>query len=274
MSKSTSDQHIAKPSSHGVSPDAEQAKSQHFDDVPSTDISSLIHDINNCVMLISILSESYESKANLSTGADDATQAITVNEPVVILRDNVSQLIDMLGELYQVLPQRKAKPKNLEVYNNAKFLAFLESKSKEWQLLLTPNASISVINNGFDGCVFIDELALSRCLHNLVRNSSEAHLSAPQNSYDLCVSVILCQDNNNVLLIVEDNGVSIPSQIENHLFERDFSSKKKKSSHAQVGHGLASAKECVEGIGGKIIYDKAFNAGVRFIITLPVMSVD
>ena len=130
MSKLTSDKHSAKSSSLVVSADAEQAEPQHFDNAPSPDISSLIHDINNCVMLISILSESYETKASLSTGADDATQAITVNEPGVILRDNVSQLIDMLGELYQVLPQRKAKPKNLEIYNNAKFIAFLESKSK------------------------------------------------------------------------------------------------------------------------------------------------
>ena len=53
-----------------------------------------------------------------------------------------------------------------------------------------------------------------------------------------------------------------------------FLVKKKKSSHVPVGHGLASAKECVEGIGGKIIYDKAFKAGVRFIITLPLLSVD
>ena len=274
MSKLTSDKHSAKSSSLVVSADAEQAEPQHFDNAPSPDISSLIHDINNCVMLISILSESCDSKASLSTGTDEAAQAIAVNEPGVMLRDNISQLIDMLGELYQVLPQRKVKPKNLEVYNNAKFLAFLGSKSKEWQLLLTPNASISVINNGFDGCVFIDELALSRCLHNLVRNSGEAHLSAPQNSYKLCVSVTLGQDNHNVLLILEDNGFSIPSQIENHLFDRDVSSKKKKSSHVPVGHGLASAKECVEGIGGKIIYDKAFKAGVRFIITLPVLSVD
>ena len=202
-------------------------------------------------MLISILSESYETKASLSTGADDAAQAITVNEPGVILRDNVSQLIDMLGELYQVLPQRKAKPKNLEVYNNAKFLAFLESKSKEWQLLLTPNASISVINNGFDGCVFIDELALSRCMHNLVRNSSEAHLSAPQNSYELCLNVTLGQDNNNVLLVVEDNGFSIPSQIENHLFERDVSSKKRNPHMCQLVMGLLVQKSVLKALAAK-----------------------
>ena len=137
------------------------------------------------------------------------------------------------------------------MYNNAKFLAFLESKSKEWQLLLTPNASISVINNGFDGCVFIDELALSRCLHNLVRNSSEAHLSAPQNSYELCLNVTLGQDNNNVFLIVEDNGFSIPSQIENHLFERDVSSKKINPHMCQLVMGLLVQKSVLKALAAK-----------------------
>ena len=105
---------------------------------------------------------------------------------------------------------------------------------------------------------------LRQVLYNILVNAIEA---SPQGS----VVKIMTEVNNEILtLLVSDQGVGIPLEVQPRIFEPFFTSKE--GSQKGLGLGLAVSKDIVEKLGGHIDFESEPGKGTLFRIILPLKS--
>ena len=110
------------------------------------------------------------------------------------------------------------------------------------------------------GPIHVDPDALYRCLMNLITNAADA-VPASEGRIDITVQR---NDNNQVEILVADNGPGIPEHIRDTIFEIFVSTK---GAHG-TGLGLACARKTAEEHGGGLVL-LAPESGACFKLTLP-----
>jgi signal transduction histidine kinase len=117
-------------------------------------------------------------------------------------------------------------------------------------------------------CVQADRQRLVQVLTNLVRN---AITSTPIGGI---VSLSLEQaDERHLALIVEDNGVGIPNDELQRIFERFYRTDTSRSRKTGgFGLGLAIVHELVTAMGGSINVASTVGQGSRFCVLLRVST--
>ncbi len=87
----------------------------------------------------------------------------------------------------------------------------------------------------------------------------------------IAVDVSAVGEGSRVLVKVADNGVGIPPEDIDHLFERFYRVEKSRTSDAGgTGLGLAIAKELIDAHGGNIRIESAVDKGTVMYIEIPV----
>ncbi len=100
-----------------------------------------------------------------------------------------------------------------------------------------------------------DKSQFRRMLINLIRNSMQAHSTA--------IDILMNNNNSVIEILISDNGVGIPAENHEKIFETSFTTKE-----MGMGLGLKLAKRFIEGIGGQIILLSSNKMGTTFKITL------
>lgn len=84
------------------------------------------------------------------------------------------------------------------------------------------------------------------------------------------VTIAVCSENNNIKIIVEDNGIGISEDHISRLFERFYRVDKARSrSMGGTGLGLAIVKHILILLNGKIDIESKLGKGTRFTIYIP-----
>jgi signal transduction histidine kinase len=110
-----------------------------------------------------------------------------------------------------------------------------------------------------------DRARLAQVLDNLVSNGLKFTQSGGR------VEVRLRAENGTAVLEVEDTGVGIPAEEQEHLFERFFrSSTATANAIPGTGLGLTITKAIVERHGGRIEVESAEDAGTTVRVHLPL----
>lgn len=110
----------------------------------------------------------------------------------------------------------------------------------------------------------IDRTQLIRIITNLVKNAIQ---SIPEQQEVKAISVSVKKKNNNVLIIVKDNGIGIePKDIE-RIFEPKFTTKS-----SGMGLGLGIIKNIIENYKGTITFDTEYGKGTTFTVSLPIIN--
>jgi signal transduction histidine kinase len=107
----------------------------------------------------------------------------------------------------------------------------------------------------------VDHQGIHRCLLNLLTNAIDAVDEARGE-----VRLVTRAEGESILVSVEDNGVGIPPEARQQIFEIFYSTK----GNRGTGLGLAVTKKIVEEHGGSITVDSALGQGSRFTIRLPL----
>lgn len=110
----------------------------------------------------------------------------------------------------------------------------------------------------------IDRTQLIRIITNLVKNAIQ---SIPEQQESKIISVSVKKEGNNVLIVVEDNGIGIKSEDINRIFEPKFTTKS-----SGMGLGLGIIKNIIENYKGSISFDTEFGKGTRFTVSLPITN--
>ncbi|MBL7934632.1 MAG: PAS domain S-box protein [Bacteroidia bacterium] len=110
-----------------------------------------------------------------------------------------------------------------------------------------------------------DKQFLKNMVINLVSNASKF------SSENKSIEIITVNSNNELQLIVKDNGMGIPADEQKNLFERFF--RAKNASNIQgTGLGLSIVAKYVEVLNGSIKFESELNSGTTFYIHLPLQD--
>lgn len=112
-----------------------------------------------------------------------------------------------------------------------------------------------------------EKSGLQQALLNLISNALEV---VPDESGVVTVSSRLDTGNNNVIVVVSDNGGGIEGEQLKKIFTPFFSSKGQKGT----GLGLAVTQKVIKEHGGTIQVSSKVNMGTKFTITLPTGNED
>jgi signal transduction histidine kinase len=110
----------------------------------------------------------------------------------------------------------------------------------------------------------IDRTQLVRIITNLVKNAIQ---SIPEIQEYKQINVVVKKVQNNVLIMVEDNGVGINPTDVNKIFQPKFTTK-----NSGMGLGLGIIKNIIENYKGTITFETEYGTGTRFIVSLPIIN--
>ena len=105
-----------------------------------------------------------------------------------------------------------------------------------------------------------DRTQLIRVVTNLVKNA----IQSKDKDRPLTVFVSVKEEDNNVHIIVADNGIGIKDINKPKIFEPKFTTKT-----SGMGLGLAMIKNIIETNKGNITFTSQENKGTVFTVTLP-----
>jgi two-component system nitrogen regulation sensor histidine kinase NtrY len=111
--------------------------------------------------------------------------------------------------------------------------------------------------------VLADKEQISRMFINLVKNAIQA---VPDGRKGL-VDIKLETEGGYAIVKVKDNGIGIPEELGDRLFQPNFTTKS-----GGMGMGLAIVKSIVENAGGEIWYETLKSKGTTFIVKLPLYT--
>ena len=190
--------------------------------------------------------ERSEEQGNRESHVEKINSA--VNNLTGILNDFLS--LGKIEEGHVVVKKSKVDIKSLmnKVYDELKFLLIDQELNFE-------------IKGQFK-YIYTDVFIFKNLLFNLVSNAIKYSNETGQ------IYCELVQDNNDLKLMVQDNGIGIPVNEQKYLFQRFF-----RASNAEhyegTGLGLHIAKRYVNMLNGTIEFMSEEDKGTKFFINLP-----
>jgi nitrogen fixation/metabolism regulation signal transduction histidine kinase len=110
----------------------------------------------------------------------------------------------------------------------------------------------------------LDRTQLIRIITNLVKNAIQ---SIPENQTEKSVVVTVKEENNDVYIIVKDNGTGIEFDNREYIFEPKFTTK-----NSGMGLGLGIIKNIIENYKGTITFETELGVGTTFTVLLPIIE--
>ena len=102
---------------------------------------------------------------------------------------------------------------------------------------------------------------IQRSFNNLIDNAIK---------YAEKIEICLSKKNNNILILIDDNGRGIPDTEYENVFKPFYKvDKGRGDSKSSVGLGLSIASDTIKSHGGNILLEKSHLGGLRVKIFLP-----
>jgi two-component system osmolarity sensor histidine kinase EnvZ len=166
------------------------------------------------------------------------------------LSDDVGEMEKMLNEYLQFASSRSAE--TTETFDLSELLetTIMKYEKKE----ITTDISKKIFLDGRKNL-------MQRCFGNLIDNTIK---------YSANVYISLRKLNNNILIIVDDDGPGIPENERENVFKPFYKiDKSRGDSKSSVGLGLSIASDIVKSHGGNIKLETSPTNGLRVKVILP-----
>jgi len=125
----------------------------------------------------------------------------------------------------------------------------------------TKNLTIHLKENHLDQAIILaDESQISRVFNNLIKNAFQSVKEGNAGE----INIFISKKDTNFEVKIQDNGEGIPKELEDKLFEPNFTTKS-----SGMGLGLAIVKKIVEDVKGTISLDTELGKGSVFILVFP-----
>jgi signal transduction histidine kinase len=124
---------------------------------------------------------------------------------------------------------------------------------------------INITCNNKDHTIISDKKLLRLIFANLLSNAIK--YSKESSSIDINIE----QDDSQITIKVKDQGIGIPEEEQNNLFEPFFRASNSEDIEG-TGLGLSLIKKVVEEYNGKISFNSTPNGGTEFIVNLPLIG--
>ncbi|MBV9876987.1 MAG: cyclic nucleotide-binding domain-containing protein [Verrucomicrobia bacterium] len=215
--------------------------------VLGTMLSSIVHDLKNPLAAITSSVSYLEQKA-----PDDFTKSAAH-----IIKSSADRVVLLTEELLD-FARGTARLSPTWTTSN-RLLDLLETEILDQVRRTT--ISVEVENRTKDS-FWIDEMRVTRCLANVVKNAWEAMRDRGK------LRLEFEGRDSGLFISVADSGPGIPEEFRSQIFEPFMTYRKRTGT----GLGLSIAKSCVEAHEGKISFESRPGEGTTFFIWLPKQS--
>ena len=168
-----------------------------------------------------------------------------------VMIEQIDTLSTIASEFSSFAQQPNVKLSEVNIKNCLKKAVLLMNTDNIIQFEATKDTENAV--------VFVDEKQLSRALVNILKNAKHAvsELENPK------INVSLSTSGNSVIISIQDNGKGVPLDIQNRIFEPNFTTKT-----SGAGLGLAITKNIIERFNGSISFETN-KTNTTFFVVLP-----
>lgn len=201
----------------------------------------IAHEIKNPLTPISLASERLERKwaKEIKTAPESFLETIAIIQTQV---EHIQYTASSLSEFAKMPTPIFIK---IDFYDLIKSVIQLENFRSD-QVVFELSEHVPVYISG-------DERLLSQALINIFKNASEAILE--NQTADGHVHIRFLQEDDNVVIIIQDNGGGLPSEIPQHELFNPYVSTK----DTGTGIGLAVTGKIIQDHGGKIYLQNAID---------------
>jgi len=208
------------------------------------------HEIKNPLTPMRLTVQSFQHKFDPS----DPDVLKKVNEYTKTL----IQQIDTMSSIASAFSDFAKMPaQKLEVLNVVEVV--------ELALDIFPESDIKFISKKSEIIANFDRSQLIRIITNLVKNAVQ---SIPENRPPK-ISIHLYSEQNDVVIEVHDNGIGVPKEIEDRIFEPKFTTKT-----SGMGLGLPMIKNMIDTYNGRINFSSIIDKGSQFTVRFPKQITD
>ncbi|MEQ8629249.1 ATP-binding protein [Ekhidna sp.] len=244
----------------------------------------IAHEINNPINFISSgmvsLKMSIEAMRDIAeeyTRLDDGDDPKEVLESVKELKEEheydeiVDELDDLINDINYGVQRTIEIVKGLRVFSRLD-----EEEAKNANVNENIDATLTLLRNKTKGKIEItkhyDESMhdiecypgqLNQVFMNILNNAVQA---MPDEKKDAEITIYTEEADNEVYVRIKDNGIGIPDEIKNRIWEPFFTTKE---VGVGTGLGMSITYGIVEKHGGKIDLTSEVGKGTEFVITLP-----
>lgn len=185
----------------------------------------------------------------------DVNDKKKVRKYIPIVKDEITRTLILMDDF---LDYTKIKIEKEEM----DLTMLLEDLESYLEALFKKN-KIKIELNIPDDDIYInaDYNRLKQVFINILKNAVEAKDETKEESK---INVNLESDDNEMRIIIEDNGIGMDEDTLTKVSDMFFTTKKKGS-----GLGISLSKEIIEQHGGVLVYNSVKNEGTRVIVTLP-----
>ncbi|HRH02040.1 MAG TPA: PAS domain-containing sensor histidine kinase [Bacteroidia bacterium] len=175
------------------------------------------------------------------------------------IKTSINNLTDILNDFLSVSKLEEGKIENLPEAINLK--TFINEIISDMLGMAQNNQQIALSYSGNEQVV-LDKKLVKNILFNLISNA----LKFSPNGGTVEVSVKV--QNSSLRISVKDNGIGIPKEDQEHLFERFF--RGNNATHIQgTGLGLAIVSRYAELMNATLDFESKENKGTTFTIIIP-----
>jgi len=197
-------------------------------------------------------------KGYLDLAIQDISDQHPVKSLLLTASTGVSRLVDLINDLLDLSKLDKGHDLVLE------WVSPMELTDHVFQILspIANKKSVQLKMNSSLNLVRVDEHKIEQILINLVANAIQ------YNPNGTVVNVTWALEGEYPVLLVEDDGIGIPEQHWDKLFERFYRIEESRNrSQGGTGLGLAIVRQLVEAHGGSVVVRKpAQGRGTTFCV--------
>jgi signal transduction histidine kinase len=189
-----------------------------------------------------------------------------LHEHMDIIKRNGYKILKLINNLIDTTKLEKnhykLEKRNLDIINLIEWnISSIDKYAKQKDISL-------VFDTNVEECIMaIDAEAIDRIIMNLISNSIKF---SPQDSN---IYINVWKSKNEITISVKDEGIGIPKDEQNDIFNRFVqSTKNKKNEYCGSGIGLDLVRYLTKAHNGSVELRSEENNGCEFIIKLPIIK--
>ncbi|WP_419017018.1 ATP-binding protein [Eubacterium callanderi] len=186
-------------------------------------------------------------------------------ERLIELILNQTQRIGRLLDRFRPIVSSKSTVEKFEINSRIKdILNNLSSRLKGANIVYNVNSKCDITLKG-------DPVQFDQIFYNLILNSLQAIASERDSGK---ITITTERRAGKVFICFCDNGPGIPKEIQSKIFEPFFSTKEPSEQSGNEGLGLFIVWNILKIFNGKIVLDKKYTDGARFLIEILIEEED
>jgi signal transduction histidine kinase len=192
----------------------------------------------------------------------DIWPSVKIRETFKEIQDSGDRLLRLINDLLD-LSKLEAGKMNFEMANND-LIILVNTVIKELRLLIgQKNLSINVVTDMPKLLLTMDATRIGQVIRNLLSNSIKFTPAGKS------INVVAASEDEYIVLQVCDQGIGIPEDELQSIFDKFVQSSKTKTGAGGTGLGLSICKEIIIAHKGIIYAENNPEGGAKFIIKLP-----